>query len=126
MGGRRGDSSVGVGLEGLEGVIRLEGTITYQDGTREPIVVTQREYAAFELWALRHGLSAAPDQAPPMLMMRFLGYAAHYHGTGEAPSTWPPFEEWAADDVTLETPEGVDGNEAGADARPFQKAAWAE
>jgi hypothetical protein len=91
-------------------VIRLEGTVTYEDGNEQRIVVTQAEYAAFELWALRNGIPANPQGAPPMTMTRYLGYVATQRATHTAAEEWPTFEEWGAGaaDVTLDVPEGAD------------------
>lgn len=88
-------------------MIRLEGTITYTDGREERITVTQAEYADFEMWAMRHGIPAQPEAAPPMTMTRYLGYAAAMRAAHLTPDAWRPWEEWGAGvaDVTLDVPE---------------------
>ena len=97
-------------------MIRLAGTITYTDGREQRIEVMQAEYAAYELWAIRHGLNPAPDSSPPMTMTRYLGYAATQRQTGRPEHEWPGFDEWGTDvaDVTIDPPE--DGI---AEAPPF-------
>ena len=87
-------------------MIRMDATITYPGGRTEQVVITQAEYAAWELWAIRHGLSAMPDQAPPMLMTRYLGYAAAQRAAGLAQKDWADFDSFDADDVTMEAGEG--------------------
>ena len=83
----------------------MEATITYPGGRTEEVVITQAEYAAWELWAIRHGLSPMPDQAPPMLMTRYLGYAAVQRAAGTPRKDWAVFEEWDADDVEMQAPD---------------------
>ena len=98
-------------------MIRLTGTITDTHGRQTAIEITQAEYAAYELWAIRQGLNPSPEASPPMTMTRYLGYAAQQRQTGRPAHEWPGFDEWGVDvaDVTLETPE--DGT--GAEAPPF-------
>ena len=88
-------------------MIRLEGVVTYTDGREQRIEVTQAEYAEFELWALRQGIPANPEGAPPMIMTRFLGYAATQRAAHLARDAWRTFEDWGGDvtDVTLDAPE---------------------
>jgi len=87
-------------------MIRLEGTVTYADGREQRIVVTQAEYAAFELWALRHGIPANPEKAPPMVMTRYLGFVATQRAAHIERDAWRSWEAWDDDvtDVTLDTP----------------------
>lgn len=91
-------------------MIRLEGTVTYADGRAERIVVTQAEYAAFELWALRHGIPAGPEQAPVMTMTRYLGYAATQRAAHLERDAWRSWDAWDGDvaDVTLDAPEELE------------------
>ena len=72
--------------------------------------MTQAEYAAFELWALRHGIAPNPEGAPPMTMTRYLGYAATQRAAHLDPDAWRSFEHWGVDvaDVTLDAPEGLE------------------
>jgi len=97
-------------------VIRLEGVITYRDGRTDNIEVTQAEYAAWELWAIRHGIGPTPDKAPPMTMTRYLGYAAAQRAAHLERDAWRSFEAWDGDvmDVSLEVPEGAELPDAGA------------
>jgi hypothetical protein len=95
----------------------MAGTITYPGGRTEEFEATQREWVKWELWASRHGLDPQPDKALPMVMMRYLGFAAHYRDT--PPAEWPPFEEWAAEDATLEVPEDESGAPVVAAATAF-------
>jgi hypothetical protein len=98
-------------------VIRLTGTVTYRDGHTDQVEVTQAEYAAYELWCLRMGLDPAPDKAAPMVMTRYLAYAASQHAAHLEPGAWRTFEAWGYDvaDVELDAPpEAVD-----AQAPPF-------
>jgi hypothetical protein len=97
-------------------MIRLTGTVTYRDGRTELIEVTQAEYAGFELWALRHGIPANPEGAPPMTMTRYLGYQATQRAAHDSAELWEPWEAWDGEvmDVTLE-PESADGS---AEANP--------
>ena len=99
-------------------MIRLTGTITYSDGREQPIEVTQAEYAAFELWAIRHGIDATPAGSPPMVMTRFLGYAAAHRAAQIPRKEWVDFEEWSAVDVELEAPDSENGQVPAA-AAPF-------
>jgi hypothetical protein len=91
-------------------VIRLSGTVTYRDGRTELIEVTQAEYAGFELWALRQGIPANPDGAPPMTMTRYLGYQATQRTAHSSPELWDDWDAWDRDvmDVTLEA-DAADG-----------------
>lgn len=87
-------------------MIRLVGTVTYTGGREEPIECGQIEFAAWERYALRAGLPVQAELAPPVTMLRFLGYAAVNRGKPQA--DWPlTFEEWGAEveDVALEAPE---------------------
>ena len=85
-------------------MIQLTGTITYRDGHTQAIEVSQAEYAAWELWALRHNIPATPNQTPPMTMTRYLGYAAAMHMGGGERAKWPSYEDWQdnVSDVTLD------------------------
>ena len=47
-------------------MIRLVGTVTYADGRVEEIECGQREFAAWERFALRAGLPVSAEQAPPV------------------------------------------------------------
>jgi hypothetical protein len=89
-------------------VIRLAGTVTYRDGRTEEIEVTQAEYAGFELWAMRNGIPATPDSAPPMTMQRYLGYQATQRTAHHDPAAWQAWEAWDSEviDVTLEAEDG--------------------
>lgn len=75
-------------------MIRLTGQITYQDGRVDPVEVTQAQFAAWELYAIRLGLPANPEGAPPITMLRYLGFAACQQGKPRR--DWPPFEDWDA------------------------------
>jgi len=103
MGGRRSAGRRGELAEGGEQVIRLQGVVVFSDGRQEEVEVRQAEYAAWELYALRRGLSSRPDQSPAMTMTRYLAYAAIQRGELLPPKEWPDFEEWSlqVDDVEL-------------------------
>jgi hypothetical protein len=85
-------------------VIRLTGEITYQDGRIEAVEASQAAFAAWELYALRLGLPVNPEGAPPITMLRYLGFAATQQAKGQPRRDWPPFEDWDATvtDVNLE------------------------
>jgi hypothetical protein len=85
-------------------VIRLEGVVTFGDGRQEAVSVRQAEYAAWELYALRHGLSSNPEQAPAMMMTRYLAFAAIQRRELRPPKDWDDFDDWAVlvDDVELD------------------------
>jgi hypothetical protein len=97
-------------------VIRLSGRIVWQDGRVQEIVVTQREWTDWELWAIGRGLDPSPVGPTAMTMQRFLGYAYVQRAAGLARANWPPFEDWMADDVELEP--GEDGAPVSAAANP--------
>lgn len=101
-------------------MIRLAGVVTYRDGRTETIEVTQAEYAGFELWAMRRGIPATPDTAPPMTMQRYLGYEATQRAAHEDPGAWMAWESWDSSvaDVTLEA-----ADESGDAAAPPIRAA---
>jgi len=111
---RRGDRHELEGESGRE-VIRLSGTIVWEGGRRQEIEITQRDFVAWEQYAVRSGLDPSPANAPPMMWARYLGYAAAQRLAGRARSEWPPFEDWEAEDVELE---GEDGAPAIAPANP--------
>lgn len=73
-------------------MIRIEGRIQFRDGETQLVTATQAEFAAYEVYALRHGLPPALDQAPVTTMMRYVAYAAAHHDT--PPHDWPSYEEW--------------------------------
>jgi hypothetical protein len=84
-------------------VIRLTGTVTSHDGQTSAVEVGQGELAAWEIYALRNGLSidtatGAPSQ--PATMIRFLGYAAAQRG--KTRSDWPSFEDWDAQTASVD------------------------
>lgn len=89
-------------------MIRLEGSVTFADGRRETITVGQFEFAAWERYALRHGLGVKAEDAPPITLLRYLGYAALQKVSGRLQPDWPDFEEWGAtvDEVELDTEPG--------------------
>ena len=109
---RRGDGHEG---EGGREVIRLSGTIVWEGGRRQEIEITQRDFVAWEQYAVRTGLDPSPANAPPMMWARYLGYAAAQRLAGRARAEWPLFEDWEAEDVELE---GEDGAPAIAPANP--------
>jgi hypothetical protein len=96
-------------------VIRLTGTITYADGTARPVEVVQVEFAAWELHALRSGIPVNPEGAPPITMLRYLGYAATQRGKPER--EWTDYEEWNAGVLDVELEGDVDPS-AGVPAFP--------
>ena len=83
-------------------MIRLVGRVAYHDDTSEPLEVMQGEFAAWELYALRNGIPIQPDRAPPIIMLRYLAFAAVHRG--QPRSEWPAYEEWdqSVADVELE------------------------
>jgi hypothetical protein len=95
-------------------VIRLSGTISFRDGRVVGVEVRQAEYAAWELYAMRHGFSAKPDQSPPMTMTRYLAFAAIQREHLKPIRDWDDFDDWSlqVDDVELDSLEGVDQGKA--------------
>lgn len=98
-------------------MIRLVGTVTYTDGDTRAVEVAQAEFGAWELHALRLGLPANPEGAPPITMLRYLGFAAIHRG--EPARDWPDYDEWNSRvlDVELADPTGeLDANGDGVTA----------
>lgn len=100
-------------------MIRLDGTITWPDGRTQAIVVTQREWTDWELWAIRHGVDPSPTGPLGMTMQRYLGYACAQRAAKVPRAEWPAFEDWTADDVTLEGDAAETGEAVSAAAVPF-------
>ena len=92
-------------------MIRLSGTILYTDETRAAVEVVQAEFAAWELHALRLGLPVNPEGAPPITMLRYLGYAATQRG--KPPREWADYDEWNSKVLDVEL-EGDMSGESGA------------
>ena len=66
-------------------MIRLTGTVEYEDGTAEDFETGSAALAAYELYALRHGYPIG-TAAPPMLSS--LVVAHHALGKAEGFDTW--------------------------------------
>ena len=98
-------------------MIQMTGTISYRNGRTEQIEITQREWSDWELWALKRGIPSQVSEGTAMTWTRFLGYAAAMRAAGLPRREWPAFEDWEADDVTLDTP--ADDGPVMAAADPF-------
>jgi len=104
-------------------MIEIRGVITYADGRTESYTGAQRELAAWERYALRHGLPIPGPNAEGIMQHttgRYVAYAAVH--ADMPPATWPDFDTWAAGvlEVTgdLEGEPGVVGNGASGGAVP--------
>jgi hypothetical protein len=107
-------------------VIRLVGVVTFADGTVEPVEATQADFAAFELWAIRHGLPSSGPNLPPITLSRYLAYASLQRGEHESRQDWEPFDVWdgRVANVDLESPDeapSVDPTRTGQSAGSSQR-----
>jgi hypothetical protein len=67
-------------------MIRLKGTIEYENGATVEFETGSAALAEWELYALRHGYPVGPGEAPPMLSMLVV---AHYAlGIEEGVDVW--------------------------------------
>ena len=77
-------------------MIEVSGKVIYADGREVEYTATQREFAAWERYALRMGMptgtSGGAGSTAPITMTRYLGYSAIMRGDEEPTS----FETWDA------------------------------
>ena len=77
-------------------VIEVAGKVIYNDGAEAEYRATQREFAAWERYALRMGMptgtSGGAGSTAPITMTRYLAYSAMMRGDQEPIS----FEAWDA------------------------------
>jgi hypothetical protein len=90
-------------------VIEVKGTITYTDGRVTEYTATQREFAAWERYALRHGLPTGTDGGPTaqLTMARYLAYSALNRGD-ENPVSFEVFDAEVAEVAADEDPRLLD------------------
>jgi hypothetical protein len=94
-------------------VIRIEGTITYQDGRTETYEATQREIAAWERYALRNGLPTGmgTTSGPLVTMTRYLAYATVTRAADDPVS----FEVWDAGVAEVDAPDPGEADQGAVD-----------
>lgn len=101
-------------------MIRIGGQVTYADGRTTHYEATQREFAAWERYALRSGLPTAGDPkagtGAPLTMTRYLAWAAIQRGDEDPVS----FDVWDAMVAEVTADEGA---ETVADPTPADRSA---
>jgi hypothetical protein len=112
-------------------VIRFDGTVHYHDERRpDRFVATQAEVAAWELYAIRHGLNPTPQPgvagSVPVTWSRFLGYEALRRTAGIARADWPDFADWSETVAEVDLQSDDETGEVAADTAPFQMGRLAE
>jgi hypothetical protein len=95
-------------------VIEVRGTVTYTDGREVEYTATQREFAAWERYALRMGIPAGTDgrQGAPLTMARYLAYSAIHRGDDE-PMSFEAFDAQVAEVSAPEQAESLDPTRPG-------------
>lgn len=83
--------------------------VTYRDGVVETVGTDQGDVQAFELWALRRGISSSADgrtllQDAPVLFIRVAAWSATQRATGQKID----FDAWQATVLMVEPDEPTD------------------
>lgn len=92
-------------------MIEVSGRVIYTDGREAEYTATQREFAAWERYALRHGMPTGTTDTPgdkaPLTMTRYLAYATIMRGD-EEPVSFDVWDSMVAEVSAEEAPEALD------------------